>query len=726
MTDLNVRMRPDLVIYPQASGGRRRWVVKDPLRLKYFRLREEEFAILRRLDGRTGGRQIIEAFQADFLPRRLTAERLQAYVARLHEYGLVVADTPHQGEQLLLRRRRGRWRERLLSWSNLLAIRLPCIDPEPILRRAYPWCRWFFSAWCTTACVALIVAALALVISQFDRLQAKLPTFGDVVSAPNLAALALAMAMAKILHECAHLLACRHFRGECHEAGVLLLMFMPCLYCNVSDSWTLSNKWHRAAIAAAGMYVELILASVCVFLWWFSEPGLLNSLCFNLVLVCSLATVLVNGNPLLRFDGYYIMTDLLDVPNLWQRSRAVVRRMILQVCFGVRLAQDSAMPERHPMLLAAYAAASAAFRASAVIAILWLATKTLTHYRLDILALCLLAVTAANIVLVALWDWVQWLARPAVAMHMSRARAALVTLVVAMVVMGALLIPLPCQIDAPAVVDIQDASRVYVDVPGAIVESVRAGSKVRKGQLLARLANTEINSQVGQLEGQYQQQRLHLENLKLLRARTDIPAAAEVLADIAERLRQLRRDEERLTIAAPRNGTVLPAPARPAEPGITGTLPSWDGSPLDEVNMGSYLDAGTLLCLVGDPSRQEAVLAIPQHEIEFLHTGQRVKLQLVHLPGSVFWGTIEEIAKVEMGPAPPELASQGVIPTRRDAQGIARPLGTWYQVRVPIENPAGFMARVRGRAKIYADAQSLGFRLRRYLQRTFRFELSGV
>ena len=102
----------------------------------------------------------------------------------------------------------------------------------------------------------------------------------------------------------------------------MLLVFTPCLYCNVSDSWMLASKWQRIAIAAAGMYVELILATSRTFLWWFSEPGLFNSLCLNTMLVCSVGTLLFNGNPLLRYDGYYILSDLVEVPNLG----AIVRR----------------------------------------------------------------------------------------------------------------------------------------------------------------------------------------------------------------------------------------------------------------------------------------------------------------------------------------------------------------------------------------------------------------
>ena len=103
--------------------------------------------------------------------------------------------------------------------------------------------------------------------------------------------------------------------------GVMILVLTPCLYCNVSDSWMLPNKWHRAFIGAAGMYVELILASICTYLWWNTYPGLFNRLCLDVMFVCSISTVIFNANPLLRYDGYYILSDITEIPNFRQKPR---------------------------------------------------------------------------------------------------------------------------------------------------------------------------------------------------------------------------------------------------------------------------------------------------------------------------------------------------------------------------------------------------------------------
>ena len=119
---------------------------------------------------------------------------------------------------------------------------------------------------------------------------------------------------------------CIRLGGQCRELGLMLLVFTPCLYCEVSDAWTFPSKWQRIAVSAAGIIVEIVLAALAALVWCFSGPGLLHSLAFAVMVVCSVSTLLFNGNPLMRYDGYYVLADLLEVPNLAEQSRAVVAR----------------------------------------------------------------------------------------------------------------------------------------------------------------------------------------------------------------------------------------------------------------------------------------------------------------------------------------------------------------------------------------------------------------
>jgi len=722
-------MRPDLVVRPQQVGGDRYWVVKDPVALAYFHLRDEEHAILRMLDGRATLEEIRRRFEQLFAPLELTAEHLHAFLGRLHACNLVLADSPGQGHQMLLRHHQRRRRERLQWLGSVLAIRFRGIDPEPLLERLYPKVRWLFSPPAVAAAVLLVLAAVALAAVQYGVFQSRLPDLRAFLSVGNVVWLAASLAAAKVLHELGHALACKHFGGECHEMGVMLLVFTPCLWCNVSDAWMLSSKWQRVAISMAGIGVELVLAALCTFVWWFSEPGLLNTLALNMMVICSVNTVLFNGNPLLRYDGYYVLSDVLEVPNLGQQSRALLSRSLARLVLGVELPADRSLPGKRRWLLAAYGVASTAYRWFVVLAILWFCHEVLSAYRLEVVASLLAAAVVAGLLAVPVANVIGLLRNPAWTRKVRRGRAALAGVALAVVLAAVLLAPLPYRVAAPVVLEPQGGCRVYVSVPGTLTRSLKAGAVVERGETLAELEDLDVRRQIEELAGERDRQRLRLANLEAQLVEDpsvapQIPAAREALADVEVRLRQRQQDQERLSLKSPLGGTVLPPPLRPARPYAQGRLENWWGSPLDTQNLGCHLTTGTLFCLVGDPGRLEAVLVVDQSDLAFVKPGQRARVRLAELPDGVLGGTVAEIAKTGLEIVPRELALGKALPTRFDEDGIARPLEPCYRVRVRLdEHERPLLVGTAGRAKILADPQPLGQRLYRYLRRTFNFPL---
>ena len=351
---LPIRMRPDLEAARQRYQGQSYWVVKDPVALQYARLNEEEYAILQMLDGESSLDEIAERFEREFPPQTITTEELQQFIGMLHNSGLVIASAPGQGAQLKRRRDERKRKELVGKLSNVLMIRFKGIDPERLLNFLYglPPVRWFFSTPALVLCLLLCAAAGTLIAVEFDVFRSKLPSFQAFFAAENWLLLAAVLGCTKVLHEFGHGLSCKHFGGECHEMGVMILVLTPCLYCNVSDSWMLPNRWHRAAIGAAGMYVEVVLASICTFIWWFTEPGPLNYVCLNIMFVSSVSTILFNANPLLRYDGYYILSDLMEVPNLRQKASKLLNRKLGQYCLGLEEPEDPTLPQRNQWLVA--------------------------------------------------------------------------------------------------------------------------------------------------------------------------------------------------------------------------------------------------------------------------------------------------------------------------------------------------------------------------------------
>lgn len=342
---LTLRMRPDLSSKQQRYHGRSYWVVKEPVGLNYFRFHEEEYAILCMLDGQSSLEDIKERFETEFTPQKITFQDLQQFVGMLHRSSLVISDAKGQGKQLKKRRDEKKRRELMGKFSNVFALRFRGIDPEWFLAKTYPYVAWFFHPITMLFCLMMGLTALGLVAVEFETFRSRLPTYHEFFGPHNWIYLGATMGLVKILHEFGHAYSCKHFGGECHEIGAMLLVFTPCLYANVSDSWMLPNKYHRAFIGAAGIYVEVILASIATFVWWFSEPGLLNYLALSVMFISSVSTVLFNGNPLLRFDGYYILMDLAEIPNLRQKSTEVVKRFMQETCLGIEQQENPFLPQ---------------------------------------------------------------------------------------------------------------------------------------------------------------------------------------------------------------------------------------------------------------------------------------------------------------------------------------------------------------------------------------------
>lgn len=728
---LPLRKRLDLTVRAQRFGGRRYLAVKDPLTLRYYHLREEEFFVFQQLDGRTSADQILASFESAFPPRRLKMASLQGFLSMLHREGLVVSDVAGQDRPLLDRRRKRARGRTAGAAANPLAIRFRGIDPEPLLARLYPVLSWLFRPWSVAAMVLLVLAAIGWIALHAERLQQRLPDFQSFFGPGTLVWFAVALAASKFLHEAAHALACKHFGGECHELGVMFLVFTPCLFVNVSDSWMLPNKWQRIAIAAAGVWAELVLAAICTFVWWFSEPGLLNSLSLRLMFLSSVGAVLFNANPLLPYDGYYVLADLLEVPNLRQRASGLLRQLLARWLLGCELGAERIYPDRRRGLLLGYAIASLVYRVLLVAALLWFCYAVLKPYGLQVLAQLLSVVVVAGMAALPLWRLSQYIDRLLRRGELKPHRLLGASLIVAAGLAAMLAVPLPYRVQAPAVIEPLGARRVFVTSPGILQWSLGPGIAVRQGDVLAKLENPELDAEIERLRGRCELLEIQRENLRLRSAQhtdlrsadagSQIPAIEAALADARQRLERRLVERQHLILRAPREGVVMPPRSR-REPPPPGQLPEWDGHPLEPQNQGAYLPEGTLFCMIGDPSQVVATLLLDESHVSQVRVGQAVRLQIDQLPGRYPRGQISEIATADLNAVPPELLAAGRMPIRDDGQGGDRVAGTWYQARVRLEPlPRPPLAGAVGRARVLAAPQPLGRRLGHYLLRTLRF-----
>ena len=726
---LTLRTRPDLIAAPVAKPGATTWIVKDPITLEHFQFSSEEYALIAWLRQPASIAELQQRFAEKFPPQTISPPAIWDFLSRLHSAGLLLSEGPGQGQELLTRMRKERARRWALSWMGLLAIRFRGIDPDAFLATAHNRLRRLFSRTAFVALTFVLLYAGALVLGHFDDFCTRLPELGALADVRNLPWLLAAVGLVKVLHELGHGLACKHFGGEVREMGLMLLVFAPCLYCDVSDAWRFSSKWRRIAVSAAGMIVETVLAALATIVWWHANPGLVQLVALNIMVVCTVGTLAINCNPLLRYDGYYILSDLIDTPNLWQQSREALRRATTGWLMGEPAPDDPLVPAGHRGWLATYGALSQAYITLVCVAIVWGLVQFLYPLHLETVAYAAGLTVLGGAMFGPTSRLVHLARNPIRRAELCRVRIAMAGSIALAAIVAILATPVTYDVRAPFVLMPADADRVYATVDGELVTMRSAGETVSRGETIGRLANVEMERELARLAGEFRQRELRVEHLEKLRAldaeaNSALPTARAALADSQRRLAERRREAKRLTLTAPTDGVLIEPPRVAPTNTSSARLLTWSGSLLDDANLGAHLEPGTLVCLVGDPARLRAELLVSDADVKRIAPGQRVRLRIDQLPGQVVEGEVVEVSRHEMSVdattsrGQPGLATlfEGLIPAGRNA--------TTYQVSVQFERPAHpLVIGGRGEAKIAAERITLARSIYRSFAQTFRLPM---
>jgi putative peptide zinc metalloprotease protein len=468
---------------------------------------------------------------------------------------------------------------------------------------------------------------------------------------------------------------------------------------------------------------------VATIIWWHAQPGLLQLVALDVMIVSTVSTLLVNGNPLLRYDGYYILADLCESPNLWQRSRDVLRQLFAKWVLGQRTTEDAIVPVRQRAWLAAYAVASQVYLAIVLVAIVWGLAQVLYPWHLENLAYMLGFVMLGGVMIGPVTRTARMIRSPLLRREARGGRLATAAVLALAAAVAVLTIPVNYYVRAPLVLLPENATRVYATVDGLLEAAAPAGEQVEAGDTIAKLVNPDVERELVRLAGQHDSQRLRLAHLELLRgsdpeASAQLPAARAALADLEQQLSDLRRDADRLTLTAPAAGTLIAAPGRArgrSAAKSNGRLEQWSGALLDEANRGALVEAGTLVGLVGDPKQLDAVLLVEDTDVARLASGQAARVRLDQLPGQVLTGEVVDAARRDAQDAVSSSAAQADLESL--FAGLVRPgqQANHYQARVRFAMPDEPLAiGGRGEAKIAAERITLGRWLWRYLAQTFR------
>lgn len=724
---LPILRRLDLVLTMTGSADTVRWTVKDPIAERFYQLHEQEYFVFHQLDGQRSIADIQHDFQLRYAPQQLSDQQVILFVQKLFDQGLVLIEKPGAWLALTERAEKLKEVERKQRWTNLLAIRFPGINPNKFLSRLMPLVNWCFSPATVFASVCLFLVAVTVVFAEWDQITRELPSFQTFLRSSNFFLFLAAISIVKILHEFAHAFACKRFGGDCREIGILLLAFTPCLYCNVSDAWLLQNRWHRIVISAAGMYLELVLGSLCALFWIWSQPGVLHTLCLYLMVISSVSTLFLNGNPLLRYDGYYILSDLVEIPNLRQRAQELVKGWWQCGFYGFAAASRRTLQPTTKWFLGMYGMLSMAYVWFVIFAILWMLYNAAKPFGLEPLVILFGVVMLTS----KLSQTISSQARFASQLHrlnlLKWPRTLGMLSLGLVILLGFLNLQITRRINSPCLIQPHEETIVYITSPGEIdFQSLSVGQSIQKGDLLANLSNLPLNREVRLLENKVQRQEkkialLQLRQTESANASADLPTAVVALQDYLTQFAQKKEEFNRLSLRASRQGIILPGANRnqssgPTELKRTGTL-------LEPRNQGAWVEAGEILCRIAEESKRDAVLYVEQAEAVLLTSGMTVKIVIPQFPHIYFQGAITQVASEPLEEIPPVLLREELIPYQADNEGRLRSAVPIHEVRITLNTQDSLIHFGQtGRASIRLSNESILDWIMRSVRSTLTFQ----
>ena len=731
---VQMKIRADLTFDRMAYQGVEYWVVKEPLGQKYFQFPPHVFYLLQELDGNKSIDQLQDNYHEKFAPKRITRQDLQQLLTRFHQDGLVTSNTPGQGIELLKRGEKNTRMERLGQMANILAIRYKGFDPERLLNWMLPYTWWIFTKAC--AVVVLVLAAIALlsVLMNWGQFQANLPGFDAFFDPRQWYTFALVLGVTKMIHEFGHGLSCKRLGGECHEIGFMLLVLTPCLYCNVSDSWRLPNKWHRAAIGAAGMYVEVILATIATFVWWFVQPGFIQDIALKVMLVSSISTILFNGNPLLRFDGYYILSDILEIPNLNQKSTKALTTLLGRNWLGLDIPDDQLMPTNRPLAFASFTVAAFCYRWFIMFSIIFFLMQMLEPYNLESIGIGIAMFSMIGMLVMPGYKLYKYMSVPGRMHEVKKVRFFVVLACVLALLAFVLLIPLPHYIKCEAIVMPREIETIWVYEPGTLENcQVKPGDSVVAGQTLAELVNVDLSINLLDAEAKLLEAASQLEIANMAQRQGTPQPTKSMLTKVVElqdTYQKLKEQADRLILKSSIAGTVVETPFQK-----TG-----NSEEANEISMLPLLysqhenvsaQRGQRFCEVADFSKWYAVAILTEHQVKFVELDQDVKLKLYSEPGNLYRSKVEtdpietdySITRNQYQPNP---AAVQAIQSRApdpivEMVAAYEQANLQYLTRIPLEETElPLKIGMGAKAKIYVGNRSLGYRLWWWINQNFR------
>ena len=554
VAQLRPRLRGHARIHRHHYRGELWYVLEDRVSRRMHRFNPAAYYVVGLLDGRRTVDEIWQAAVERFGDDAPTQDEVIRLLGQLHSAEVLQTEAMPDLVELARRARKGRRKTWLQNLLSPLAVRIPLVDPDRALERWAAWYRPWFGWLGALVWAAVVGFGIAEAAAHWPELS------GDVTSqvlAPgNLLILWLTFPVVKLLHELGHACAVKAWGGEVHEMGIMLLVLMPIPYVDASAASAFPQARRRVVVGAAGMIVEVFVASLALFLWVEAAPGLARAVLYDVMLIAGVSTVVFNANPLLRYDGYYILADLVQIPNLRMRANQYLGRLVETRLFGVT-EDDAAPPGAERGWLAAFAVLSFLYRTFVMCAIaLFIAAQYL------MVGVLLALWTLVTAVLLPLGKGIGYLF-----MHPRLRRRRPRALAVSGALLGALylalfVLPVPLWTRAEGVVAVPEESHLRAGTEGFVQKIAAApGTLVPAGTPLVIAEDPMLELRARVLEAQVRLLEARAASLRL-ESRVRWAMTLDELAAAQSELAQVRERLAELTIVSPVSGTfVLAHPA---------------------------------------------------------------------------------------------------------------------------------------------------------------------
>lgn len=647
VAEVRPRLRGHAAIHRHTYRGRVWYVLQDRSTGRFHRYSPTAHFIIGLMDGRRTVQGIWEAACGRLGDDAPTQDEVINLLASLHRADVLQTDSPPDIRELHERNARQERMKLRQYIQNPLALRFPLFDPERLLEWMSPVTNRLFGWGGALAWLVVTGWAAVLAASYWPALSADV--LDQVLAADNLLLMALVFPIAKAIHELGHAAAVKARGGEVHEMGVMLLVLMPVPYVEASASLGFRRKRDRMLVGAAGMLTELFLAALAMFVWVNVEPGLVRALAYNVMVIAGISTIVFNANPLLRFDGYYILSDLLEIPNFGQRSNEHLGYLVRRYLFRIKSAmpKEAAPGERSWFVF--YAIASFFYRMIVMVSI----------------AVLVAAQYFAIGVLLAVWSVYSMLVLPlakrigylfsAGELRGRRAQAVALCMLLTAVLGGIVFwVPAPSWTRTEGVAIAPENAQVRASADG-FIQSVAAvpARTVKRGETLLVTEDPELHARARVLEAQLKEQYARFAALQHDRVQASM--VREEIGHIEARLREARRHARELVIRSPSEGTFVMAEVVDAP--------------------GRFVRRGELLAYVMDFSKVAIQVVVPQGDVDLVRKmTRRVELRLVERIPEVISATVKRVVPAATAQLPGmALSAQGGGGVSMDPAGASQP-----------------------------------------------------